>query len=113
MLVSAIPASDTSALRAELFNVAQLVRHAEGLAKVHRVEVRGGPNELLTRLERNERTLSAFNQSTLAVDPARRITPAAEWLLDNFYLIEEQVQMARRHLPRKYNRELPRLSEGA
>jgi hypothetical protein len=39
----------------------------------------------------------------------RRVTPAAEWLLDNFYLIEEQIQMARRHLPRGYSRELPRL----
>src|SRR6185295_7595434 len=31
---------------------------------------------------------------------------------DNFYLIEEQVQMARRHLPRNYSRELPRLVNG-
>jgi cyclic beta-1,2-glucan synthetase len=46
------------------------------------------------------------------VNPSRRITPAAEWLLDNFYLIEEQIQMARRHLPRGYSRELPRLLNG-
>ena len=46
------------------------------------------------------------------MDPGRRITPAAEWLLDNFYLIEEQIQMARRHLPRGYSRELPRLLNG-
>jgi len=43
------------------------------------------------------------------VNPSRLITPAAEWLLDNFYLIEEQIQLARRHLPRGYSRELPRL----
>src|SRR5208282_5370795 len=42
----------------------------------------------------------------------RRITPAGEWLLDNFYLIEEQIQLARRHLPRGYSRELPRLLNG-
>jgi cyclic beta-1,2-glucan synthetase len=30
-----------------------------------------------------------------------------------FYLIEEQIQMARRHLPRGYSRELPRLLNGA
>jgi hypothetical protein len=47
------------------------------------------------------------------VDQSRRITPAAEWLLDNFYLIEEQIQLARRHLPRGYSRELPRLANGA
>ena len=37
--------------------------------------------------------------------------PAGEWLLDNFYLIEEQIRTARRHLPRGYSRELPRLTE--
>ena len=56
--------------------------------------------------------LRGFNRSTLAVDPTRRITPAAEWLLDNFYLIEEQIQLARRHLPHGYSRELPRLLNG-
>ena len=42
----------------------------------------------------------------------RRITPASEWLLDNFYLIEEQIRTARRHLPAGYSRELPRLAAG-
>ncbi len=51
----------------------------------------------------------AYNRATYAVDQTRRVTHAAEWLLDNFYLIEEQIQMARRHLPRGYSRELPRL----
>ncbi|HAL92510.1 MAG TPA: cyclic beta 1-2 glucan synthetase, partial [Verrucomicrobia bacterium] len=36
----------------------------------------------------------------------------AEWLLDNFYLIEEQIRTARRHLPKGYSRELPRLLNG-
>jgi cyclic beta-1,2-glucan synthetase len=45
--------------------------------------------------------------------PARRITPAGEWLLDNFYLIEEQIRTARRHLPKGYSRELPTLRHGA
>jgi len=34
-----------------------------------------------------------------AVKTDRRITPAGEWLLDNFYLIEDQIRTARRHLP--------------
>jgi cyclic beta-1,2-glucan synthetase len=46
------------------------------------------------------------------VNDDRRITPAGEWLLDNFYLIEEQVRTARRHLPPGYSRELPRLAGG-
>ena len=79
------------------------------LAANHQVVTRQGPNRLLARLGQNEDILRAFNRATLAVNPSRRITPAAEWLLDNFYLIEEQIQMARRHLPRGYSRELPRL----
>jgi hypothetical protein len=31
--------------------------------------------------------LRAYNEETLRVERTRRITPAAEWLLDNFYLI--------------------------
>ena len=47
-----------------------------------------------------------------AVAATRRITPAGEWLLDNFYLIEEQIRTAKRHLPQGYSRELPRLAHG-
>lgn len=96
-------------LRAELFSVAQLARHARALAAGHRVMPRHSANALLARLDENEKGLLAFYQATLAVDPRRRITPAAEWLLDNFHLIKEQIQLARRHLPRGYSRELPRL----
>ncbi len=50
--------------------------------------------------------------SPAAVTANRRITPAGEWLLDNFYLIEEQIRTAKRHLPKGYSRELPRLARG-
>jgi len=96
-------------LRAELFSVEQLARHASTLAAYHQTTTHHSSNRLLARLDANEECLRAFNLATLAVDPGRRITPAAEWLLDNFYLIEEQIQLAQRHLPRSYSRELPRL----
>ena len=96
-------------LRAELFSVEQLARHARALAAGHQLVAQRSSNGLLARLDENERSLRAFNRATLAVNPSRRITPAAEWLLDNFYLIEEQIQLARRHLPRGYSRELPLL----
>src|SRR4030095_13213645 len=99
-------------LRAELFNLEQLKRHAEAIAAPHSVVAGGGANRLLKRLEKNERVLRDFNRATLAVNQSRRVTPAADWLLDNFYLIEEQIQMARRHLPPGYSRELPRLATG-
>ena len=106
------PGASEPPLRAELFSVEQLARHAKALAANHQVVTRQGSNRLLARLGQNEDILRAFNRATLAVDQSRRVTPAAEWLLDNFYLIEEQIQMARRHLPRGYSRELPRLLNG-
>src|SRR5208337_48072 len=47
-----------------------------------------------------------------SVTTDRRITPAGDWLLDNFYLIEAQIRTARRDLPKGYSRELPRLRDG-
>src|SRR6184192_1196542 len=100
------------ALRAELFGIEQLARHAQFIAARHTVVTGRASAWLLRRLDQNEKVLRAFNRATLAVDQSRHVTPAAEWLLDNFYLIEEQIQMARRHLPRGYSRELPRLVHG-
>src|SRR5688572_19760832 len=107
------PGAGELPLRAELFSAEQLSRHAKALAGSHQVVTRDGSNRLLARLGQNEDILRAFNRATLAVGQSRRVTPAAEWLLDNFYLIEEQIQMARRHLPRAYSRELPRLLNSA
>jgi cellobiose phosphorylase len=106
------PLTSEPPLRAELFSIEQLARHAKALATSHQVVTRQGSNRLLARLGQNEDTLRVFNRATLAAGQGRRVTPAAEWLLDNFYLIEEQIQMARRHLPRGYSRELPRLLNG-
>jgi len=99
-------------LRSELFSVEQLARHARGVAGEHQLDTQQSSNRLLTRLDANEQGLRSFNHSTLAVVQSRRVTPAAEWLLDNFYLVEEQIQLAKRHLPRGYSRELPRLLNG-
>lgn len=99
-------------MRAELFSVEQLAHHARTLAANHRIVTQRNSNRLLARLDGNEQSLRTFNRTTLASLPGQRITPAAEWLLDNFYLIEEQIQLTRRHLPRGYSRELPRLLNG-
>ena len=87
------PSAGEPPLRAELFSVEQLARHAKSLATNHQVVTRQGTNNLLSRLGQNEDILRTFNRATLSVIPGRRITPAAEWLLDNFYLIEEQIQI--------------------
>ncbi len=106
-------APDEQPLRAELFSVDQLERHSKGLAGWHQLASGRAPDKLIPRLDENERVLlESYDLITAAVAKNRRIAPAAEWLLDNFYLIEEQIRTARRHLPRSYSRELPRLANG-
>ncbi|MEO7599572.1 MAG: hypothetical protein ABIV50_11610, partial [Opitutus sp.] len=106
------PPTGGAPLRAELFSEEQLARHAKALAENHRVVAGRGTNQLLVGLDHNESVFRDFNRSTLEVVQPRRVTPAAEWLLDNFYLVEEQIQTARRHLPKGYSQELPRLLDG-
>jgi cyclic beta-1,2-glucan synthetase len=70
-------------------------------------------DKLLPRLDENERVLiETYDLVTAAAAQNRRIEPAAEWLLDNFYLVEEQIRAIRRLLPPSYSRELPRLASG-
>jgi len=100
-------------LRAELFSREQMAQHGKILAGSHRLSTTRGSDALLTRLAANETMLVAVRTLlTEAVNDGRRITPAGEWLLDNFYLIEEQIRTARRHLPARYSRELPSLADG-
>src|SRR5208337_5394233 len=106
-------AGDKAPLRSELFSRDQMEQHGKTLAASHKLSRGHAPDQLLTRLSENESVLiSARNLLTQALTTDHRITPAGEWLLDNFYLIEEQIRTARRHLPKGYSRELPRLLNG-
>ncbi|WP_332836247.1 GH36-type glycosyl hydrolase domain-containing protein [Sulfuriferula nivalis] len=68
----------------------------------------------MPRLADNERVLLlAYNVVTAAATQGQRLMPAETWLLDNFYLIEQQITLARQHLPRGYSRQLPRLGDGS
>jgi cyclic beta-1,2-glucan synthetase len=106
-------AGDELPLRAELLSVDQMEQHGKLVAGVHQVKPGRPRDRLLARLAENQNLLLEVHKLlTEAVKVGRRITPAGEWLLDNFYVIEEQIRTARRHLPKGYSRELPRLSDG-
>jgi hypothetical protein len=106
-------AGDEPPLRSELFSSEQMKQHGKTLAGLHKLGPKGVKDRLLARLAENEDVLmGACHLLTAAVKANRRIAPAGEWLLDNFYLIEEQIRTARRHLPKGYSRELPRLLSG-
>ena len=106
-------ADDELPLRGELFTADHMKLHGQALAASHELSSDRASNRLIRRLAENERLLiDARNLLTASVKANHRIAPAGEWLLDNFYLIEEQIRTARRHFPKGYSHELPRLQNG-
>jgi len=107
-------ARDEEPIRDELYSVERLEQYAATLAAGHRVYAgRRRGRRLLPGLEKNGRLLvSAYRALAEAVRGGRAISPAAEWLVDNFHIVEEQLREIREDLPEGYYYELPKLSAG-
>ena len=100
-------------LRSEIFTKDKLEQHAVTLAKRHVLIYEKTSEQLLKRLAENENILlEVYAVLSDTLKQNNRIAPAAEWLLDNFYLIEEQIYTGKKHLPKGYSKELPRLLKG-
>ena len=99
-------------IREELFSLERLEQYAAFLATEHRIaEKPRRVNLLLPRLEENSRKLlGAYQALAESIRSEHVISPAAEWLVDNFHIVEEQVREIREDLPRGYYRELPKLA---
>lgn len=105
--------SDELPLRSELYSAEQMFQHGKNLADTHKLTPGSRSSIILKRLADNEEVLlEVYNLLSADAKAECRITPAGEWLLDNFYLIEEQIRTTKRHLPKGYSRELPHLGEG-
>lgn len=100
-------------LREELFSSDQLERFAKALAGKHTLGQKPAKDHLLRRLGDNETFLQEVRK--LLNDSIKRkypVTPAGEWLIDNFYLIEEHIRIAKTQFPKTYSEDLPQLSAG-
>ena len=108
------PQDTEESIRAELFVIERLEQHAESLAAAQRVTKKGGGNRRLPkRLHDNGRVLlKAYRAIAAAIREERSITPAAEWLVDNFHVVEDQIREIRDDLPRGFYRQLPKLADG-
>jgi len=105
--------SSEQPLRSELFTTDQLMQHAKALAERHMIDPMPGRDLLLPRLSENEAILLQANELLAEAEASnQRISPASEWLLDNFYKIEEQIRMAKLHLPKDYSKDLPHMLKG-
>src|ERR1700686_3442026 len=101
-------------IRAELFSIERLEQHAESLAAAQVVTSDSDPGKpLIPRVAENGRVLLEYYRATAqAIQREQAITPAAEWLVDNFYIVEEQLREIRDDLPSGFYRKLPKLASG-
>ncbi|HKP30422.1 MAG TPA: glucoamylase family protein, partial [Gemmatimonadales bacterium] len=107
-------ASIEEPIRSELFGIERLEEHAESLASAQPVTAgTEAGHRLLERVEDNGRVLREANRTIgTALQEKHWITPAAEWLVDNFFVVDEQLREIRKDLPAGYYRELPKLADG-
>ena len=111
---AAFSAKTEELIRGELFGIERLEQHAESLAAAQRVTTNPKSGRRLNRrLKDNGRALlDAYRGVEEAVREERHITPADEWLLDNFFVAQEQIRQVRDDLPRGFYRGLPKLADG-
>jgi len=101
-------------IAAEIFSVERLEHHAESLAKAQEVlPTQSAGISLRGRLRSNAHSLdAAFHTLAAGIRQGHAITPAAEWLVDNYYIVDEHIRAVRRDLPAGYYKQLPKLSNG-
>ena len=101
-------------IREELFNVERLLQHARSLAAAQEARPRASRGRgLAGRLADNGRVLlQAYKILVGAIEAGKAITPAAEWLVDNYHLVEKQLRELRSDLPDSYYQQLPKLAAG-
>lgn len=106
---------DSAPIRADLFGTERLEHHAQSLAAAQPIST-GTPlrvQPLGRRVKENaDILLAAYRTCAEALQAGQVISPAAEWLLDNFHLVEQQLRQIHDDLPPGYYRQLPKLSEG-
>ena len=101
-------------ISAELFSVERLEHYAETLAKTQEILPSAATGvSLHGRLRANATSLNAAYHKLIAgMRESQAVTPAAEWLVDNYYIVDEHIRAIRRDLPAKYYKQLPKLSNG-
>ena len=76
-------------LREELFSSDQMESFGKMLATRHKLSTKPAKDHLLKRLADNEMHLQEVRKLlTDSIKKKYQVTPAGEWLIDNFYLLK-------------------------
>jgi cyclic beta-1,2-glucan synthetase len=112
--LSASPWDSREPLREELFSVERLEVHARSLAVAQSVTPKPTKGRLLVRRlsDNGAVLLDAYRKVSQGIDAGRAITPAGEWLVDNYHIVERQIRAIHSDLPPGYYRQLPKLADG-
>ncbi len=101
-------------IRAELFGARRFEEHGRSLARAQAVRPADSPARgplFFPRVQENIGALrDAYDYIAVTSQRGHYVTPAAEWLLDNFHLIEAQLQQIREGVPLRYYADLPKLA---
>lgn len=108
------PDDGNEPIRAELFSIERLEQHAASLADAQKTTRSIRNRRLLSpRLATNAEKLSAaYRVISHAASVTATLSPAAEWFLDNYHIVDEQIREVRDDLPAGYYRALPKLADG-
>jgi cyclic beta-1,2-glucan synthetase len=104
-------------MRGELLGEDHLAERAREVVRAQQVRPRNtrvwSPRKPagLARLDETRRLVWAAREH-LSADSELDVGPAGDWLLDNFYVIDQHLREIRESLPRGYYRELPTLTAG-
>ena len=112
---SNVPGRSEEPIRAELFSPERMEGHAESLAAAQRIVAAGSLayRPIDARSHDNGRVLlDCYQTVATAAREKKTITPAAEWLLDNFHVVEDELRELERGLTPRYCRSLPALLDG-
>lgn len=102
-------------IRSELFSPERFDEHARSLAWAQPVtEDPSHGVRIFPLLRKSAKILrETYRYISTALLDNEAITPAAEWLVDSFYVVDEQLRDIQRGLPKKYYDELPKLADGS
>lgn len=103
-----------SPIRGELYSIERLEEYAVYLADHLKTEEAPKLRRPLLRRMKDsgDKLLLAYKTLIAAVHDKETISPAAEWLIDNFHIVEEQLREIHEDLPGSYYAELPKISLG-
>lgn len=96
------------------FNSVFLRESAISLAKIHKAfPGYSSLTPIKPILEKSKEVLTeTYRTLSSIVKAEKEISPASEWLLDNFYIIQEQMVQIGIDFPKNYHKNIPLLSKG-